>query len=212
MWTIRFILLCMLCIMDWIGAYLIRHRSQYNKLLDNMIYNVAYVTVGHCLCYLIVILPPAGGWNARPGWLQYTSVRISFPVVGLLLICAGALLAIATLRQRKTIGFQDVKKGLLTSGCYRYFRHPINVGILWICLGLPLLMRNPDGLLVLPAIYVIFFAGTILEETNDMCARFPEQYKAYRQNTRMFGPIWLWSTIIVIILLIVGLGRIIEMR
>ena len=151
-------------------------------------------------------LPPAGGWNARPVWLQHTSVHIGFPVIGLLLICAGALLAIATFKQRKVIGVQDVKEGLLTSGFYRYFRHPINTGILWVSLGLPLVMRNPDGLLMFPAIFVIFFVGTIFEEKNDMCVRFPEQYQAYRKTTRMFGPIWLWSILVVVLLILVGIG------
>jgi len=73
-------------------------------------------------------------------------------------------------------------------------------------------MRNPDGLLVFPAIFVIIFAVTIIEERNDMCVRFREQYQAYRQTTRMFGPIWLWSVIVVIILLLVGFGWSIEKR
>ena len=212
MWIIRFILLGVLVALECVGAFFCRHREKYRGFLENKIINIVLVIVGHCLYYLIVILPPAGGWNARPVWLGYQSVCIGFPVIGLLLICAGALLAIATFKQRKVIGVQDVKEGLLTSGFYRYFRHPINTGILWVSLGLPLVMRNPDGLLMFPAIFVIFFVGTIFEEKNDMCVRFREQYQAYRKTTRMFGPIWLWSIIVVIILLLVGFGWSIEMR
>jgi protein-S-isoprenylcysteine O-methyltransferase Ste14 len=153
-----------------------------------------------------VILPPAGGWNARPIWLQHTSVCVGFPVIGLLLICAGAFLGFAAFKQRKVIGVQSVAEGLLTSGRYRYFRHPINTSILWVILGLPLAMRNPDGLLMFPAIFVIFFVGTIFEENNDMCLRFPEQYRAYRKTTRMFGPIWLWSILAALLLILVSIG------
>ncbi len=206
MWTIRFILLGVLGASICIDPYLYRHRSRYAKLVENRIFNITGVIVCNCLCYLIVGLPPAGGWNLRPDWLGYQSVRIGFPVIGLLLICAGALLAFATLKQRKVIGIQDVKEGLLTSGFYRYFRHPIYTGIMWVTLGLPLMMRNPDGLLMFPAIFVILFAAAIIEEKNDMCVRFREQYQAYRKTTRMFGPIWLWSVIVVIILLLVGFG------
>jgi protein-S-isoprenylcysteine O-methyltransferase Ste14 len=206
MWILRFILLGALGIFDFASPYLYRYREKYRELLENNIFNITLVIVYHCLCYLIVILPPAGGWDARPDWLEYQSVRIGFPVIGLLLICAGALLAFATLKQRKVIGMQDVREGLLTSGLYRYFRHPINTGILWVTLGLALVMRNPDGLLMFPAVFVISFAGTILEERNDMCVRFREQYQSYRQTTRMFGPIWLWSIIVVIILLLAGLA------
>ena len=212
MWIIRFILLGVLGASICVDPYLYRHRSRYAKLVENRIFNIAGVIVGNSFCYLIVGLPPAGGWNLRPDWLGYQSVRIGFPVIGLLLICAGALLAFATLKQRKVIGIQDVKEGLLTSGFYQYFRHPIYTGIMWFTLGLPLVMRNPDGLLMFPAIFVIMFAAAIIEERNDMCVRFREQYQAYRKTTRMFGPIWLWSVIVVIILLLVGFGWSIEMR
>lgn len=212
MWIIRFILLGVLGAWNSIGSYLYRHHTRYERLFENRVYNIAAVIVWNCLCYLIVGLPPAGGWNFRPDWLAYRSVRIGFPVIGLLLICAGALIGFATLEQRKVIGNQAVKEGLLTLGCYRYFRHPIYTGIIWISLGLPLMMRNPDGLLMFPAIFVIHFVAAVIEERYDMCVRFREQYKTYRQTTRMFGPIWLWSVLIVIILLLVGFGWSTEIR
>jgi protein-S-isoprenylcysteine O-methyltransferase Ste14 len=204
MWIIRFILLGALVTLESAAIFFMRHREKYRVFVENKIINTVLVIACHCLYYLIVILPPVGGWNARPVWLGYQSVYIGFPVIGLLLICAGALIAIATFKQRKVIGLQNVEEGLLTSGFYRYFRHPINTGILWVSFGLPLVMRNPDGLLIFPAIFVIFFVGTIFEERNDMCVRFREQYQAYRQTTRMFGPIWLWSVVVGIILLLVG--------
>ena len=206
MWIIRFILLGVLGTWSCVSPYLYRHRSRYEGLLENRIYNIMAVIVWNCLCYLIMGLPPAGGWNARPDWLGYKSVRIGFPVVGLLLICAGALIGFATLKQRKVIGSQAVKEGLLTSGFYRYFRHPIYTGIVWISLGLPLVMRNPDGLLMFPAIFVIHFAGAIIEERYDMCVRFGEQYQAYRKTTRMFGPIWLWGALVLLLLVLIALG------
>jgi len=212
MWIIRFILLAVLVAFEGIVSYLYRYRNRYEKLFKSKIFNTVLVIVYNFLCYLIVGLPPAGGWNFRPDWLAYRSVRIGFPVIGLLLICAGALLGFATLKQRKVIGSQAVKEGLLTLGCYRYFRHPIYTGIIWISLGLPLMMRNPDGLLMFPAIFVIHFVAAVIEERYDMCVIFREQYQAYRQTTRMFGPIWLWSVGVVIILLLVGFGWSIEMR
>ena len=83
---------------------------------------------------------------------------------------------------------------------------------MWVALGLPLVMRNPDGLLMFPALFVVHFAAAIIEERNDMGVRFREQYQAYKQTTRMFGPIWLWSVIVVIILLLVGFAWSIETR
>ncbi len=210
MWIIRFILLGVLGALSCVNLFPYRYHSRYGRLLENSIFNIALVAVCHAICYLIVGLPPAGGWNARPVWVQHTSICIGFPVIGLLLICAGAFLAIATLKQRKlVIGYQDTEEGLLTSGFYRHFRHPIYTGIMWVILGLPLVMRNPDGLLMVPAIFVIVFAGTIIEEKNDMCLRFPKQYQAYRQTTRMFGPIWFWAVLVVVLLVLISIGSIV---
>ena len=207
MWTIRFILLGVLVVSICGDPYLFRHRRQYEKLLENRIFNTIFVIVCHCLCFLIVGLPPAGGRNLRPGWLEYQSVRIGFPVIGVLLLCSGALLAFAALKQRKfVVGMQDTEEGLLTSGLYRYFRHPIYTGMVWIYLGVPLIFRNPDGLLIFPALSALFFAETIIEEKDDMCVRFHGQYQAYRQTTRRFGPIWLWSALVLVLLALIALG------
>jgi protein-S-isoprenylcysteine O-methyltransferase Ste14 len=206
MWIIRFILLFVLGASICVDPYLYRHRGRYERLIENRIFNITFVILGNCLCYLIVGLPPAGGWNLRPDWLGYQSVRIGFPVIGSLLICAGAFLAFGTLKQRKVIGIQDVKEGLLTSGFYRHFRHPIYTGIMLVCLGLPLVMRNPDGLLMFPAIFIILLATVIFEERNDMCVRFREEYQAYKQTTRMFGPIWLWIILVVLLLVLISIG------
>ena len=210
MWTIRIMLLGVLVALDAISAYLLKYRSQYKRLFESTVFNIVLVIVCNCVCYLIVILPPDGGWNARPVWMQHTSVRIGFPVIGLLLIGAGAFLAIATVKQRKVIGLQNVEEGLLTSGLYRYFRHPISTGILWVTLGLALLIRNPDGLLIFPAILTWIFVGTILEEKHDMCIRFPEQYHHYKQTTRMFGPRWIWGALVLFLTVLVGAAIAVE--
>jgi len=57
-----------------------------------------------------------------------------------------------------------------------------------------------------------YFAAEIMEERYDVGARFHEQYQAYKRTTRMFGPIWLWSVVVVIILLLVGFGWTTEIR
>jgi len=106
------------------------------------------------------------------------------------------------LKQRKVVGLQGSPDGLVTSHAYRYFRHPIYTGILWTALGLALLTRNPDGLLIFPALFLVYLTLTLLEERRDVGATFGEEYQVYRQTTRMFGPAWLWSSILAAILLI----------
>lgn len=206
MWTIRFVLLGLLAAIELGLLWLCRRREKYRPILENTTLNIVVVVLGHCLYYLIAVLPPAGGWNSRPDLLLHTSVQIGFPVVGLLLIGASAFLYVAALRQRRAIGMQDVEEGLLASGLYKHFRHPITTGILWVTLGLALTTRNPDGLLMFPAVFAMVFAGTILEERSDMGSRFRERYQQYRQTTRMFGPVWVWIVLALTLSAIAGSG------
>ena len=206
MWTIRFVLLGLLTAIEFGVLWLCRDRERFRAILENTSLNIAIVVLGHCLYYLMAVLPPAGGWNSRPDFLLHTNVQFGFLVVGLLLIGAGAFLCVAALKQRKAIGVQDVEEGLLTSGVYKRFRHPINTGILWITLGLAVAIRNPDGLLMFPAVFAMTFAGTIFEERSDMGWRFPDRYQQYRQSTRMFGPVWVWIALAITLSVIAGSG------
>lgn len=53
----------------------------------------------------------------------------------------------------------------------------------------------------------IFVMQALIEEKYDMGVRFREQYGDYRHTAKMFGPAWLWSAIVVTILLLAGSGR-----
>ncbi len=108
------------------------------------------VVAYNACCYLVAALPPAGGWARCPVWLAHPVVRAGFAVVGSVLIGLALVLFCVSVRQRKVLGLQDVRAGLLTSGAYRHFRHPIYAGMLWVSLGLALVTRNPDGLLMFP--------------------------------------------------------------
>ena len=80
------------------------------------------------------------------------------------------------------MGGQDVKEGLLTLGIYRYFRHPIYTGIVWIALGFPLTTQNLDGLLMFPGVLLANMAQATVEERWDAEARFPAEYEEYRSQ------------------------------
>ncbi len=202
MWVIRVILLVLLGAYVGLAALLIRRRQQCSGVVESRTVNIALVAIDLVITCALVTLPPAAGWNARPDWLRAGSVRVGFGAAGMALVCAGLGLALCALRQRKALGLQSAQAGLITSYAYRYFRHPIYTGILGLSLGLALLTRNPDGLMVLPALFVAYAAFMLLEE-HELGVTFGQQYQAYRQTTRMFGPVWLWAAILTTILLIV---------
>ena len=56
--------------------------------------------------------------------------------------------------------------------------------------------------MIFPALFVAYLTLLFLEERYDLKAKFGEQYQLYRQTTRMLGPVWLWSGILAVILLI----------
>lgn len=202
MWTIRVTLLVTLGAFLGVDSFLLCHRKKYSRLAENRAVNIALVAAHLVVTFALVTLPPAGGWNARPGWLCQGGVRIGFAALGAALVGAGIVLAPLALQQRKAVGLQGSPEGLITSHAYRYFRHPIYTGILWTSLGLALLTRNPDGLIVFPALFVAYLTLMLLEERHDLAVTFGEQYQVYRQTTGMFGPVWVWSGILVAILLI----------
>lgn len=201
MWVIRAMLLVLLGTFIGIDSLLLRRREQYPKLVENREINIAIVAAHLAVTCALATLPPAAGWNARPDWLRPGTVCAGFAAVGAVLICAGIGLSLFALGQRKACGLQSAQNGLITSHAYRYFRHPIYTGILWMSLGLALLTRNPDGLMVFPLIFVAYLTLMLLEERRDVGVAFAGQYRVYRQTTRMFGPVWLWAAILVAIVL-----------
>jgi len=120
------------------------------------------------------------------------------------LIGLAALVMVTALVQRKALGGQD-SKGLLTSGIYRYARHPIYTGIVCMSLGLALASVNWEGLLMVPAVFAVNVVEAIVEERYDVGLRFPSQYRAYVKRTRRFGPLWCWLVVGGILAILAGM-------
>jgi protein-S-isoprenylcysteine O-methyltransferase Ste14 len=113
-----------------------------------------------------------------------------FLVLGLGIIVVALLIMGMVIRQRKTLGGQNVKEGLLTSGVYRYFRHPLYAGVIWISLGVALVTLSWDGLLMVPVVLLLNTVQAVMEEKYDIGRRFSAQYQEFRKRTRLFGPVW----------------------
>jgi protein-S-isoprenylcysteine O-methyltransferase Ste14 len=192
MWIVRLALLGSLVILVGCCGYFLKHRSRYEKLLENGVVNLILVAAYNLLCYLIVGLPSDSSVISPPALWAHPGVRTGLSVVGQVLMVLAAVVMLIAVRQRKVLGGQDVKAGLLTSGIYRYFRHPIYAGIVWMSLGLALAPVNWDGVLMFPAVVLVNIAQAVIEEKYDVGVRFRSQYEAYRKRTRMLGPTWCW--------------------
>ena len=75
---------------------------------------------------------------------------------------------------------------LVTTGPYRFVRHPIYSGILLGVLGTAL-ATNLIGLIVVALLGAYFYYSASVEEKN-LTATFPTDYPAYRTRTKMLIP------------------------
>jgi protein-S-isoprenylcysteine O-methyltransferase Ste14 len=124
----------------------------------------------------------------RGGSLAMHSVILA--VVGALLFACGIALAVwARLHLGRNWGMpmtQRAEPELVTSGPYRFVRHPIYSGLLIALLGTAL-VNNLLGLIVVAVLVGYFYYCGIVEERN-LAATFPKAYPEYRSRTKMLIP------------------------
>jgi protein-S-isoprenylcysteine O-methyltransferase Ste14 len=188
----------------------LKYRDRYGRFLESGPANLVLVLLYNLLCYLMIGLPPDQSALSPPAFFTHAPSRTALSILGQVLIVAGIMLLLIAMTRRKALGGQDVKEGLLTSGIYRYFRHPIYTGIVWIALGFPLTTQNLDGLLMFPGVLLANIAQAAVEERWDVGARFQAEYEEYRKTTRMFGPAWFWVALIGILLALVGVPYLLQ--
>jgi protein-S-isoprenylcysteine O-methyltransferase Ste14 len=207
MWAIRFILFGLSMVQVGVSAYLLIHRARYKGLLESRGFNLLLVVGYNALCYLVVALPSAPGTPPPPPpFFRSPGAAGVLSVAGQVLMAVAASLMVVALWQRKALGAQDPEAGLLTSGIYHYVRHPIYTGIIGMSLGLALASGNWHGLLMVPAVALVNAAQAVVEERYDVGVRFRAECQAYRQRTRMLGPLWCWAALVAILLALGGLA------
>ncbi len=81
---------------------------------------------------------------------------------------------------------QKAEPELVTSGPYRFVRHPIYLGLLLGVLGTAL-ATNLIGLIIVAVLGGYFYYSASVEEKN-LTATFPTAYPAYRASTKMLIP------------------------
>jgi protein-S-isoprenylcysteine O-methyltransferase Ste14 len=147
----------------------------------------------------------SGGWRTRltgvsvvgvfviAGALRDSSLAVHSPVlaaIGAVLFAGGIALAVwARLHLGRNWGMpmtQRAEPELVTSGPYRFVRHPIYTGLLTAMLGTAL-VNNLLGLIVVAALVAYFYYSGTVEERN-LTATFPQAYPEYKSRTKMLIP------------------------
>jgi protein-S-isoprenylcysteine O-methyltransferase Ste14 len=124
----------------------------------------------------------------RGGGLEVHSSALE--VIGAVVFACGLALAIwARLELGRNWGMpmsQKAEPELVTSGPYRFVRHPIYSGILAGVAGTAL-ADNLIGLIIVAVLGAYFYYSASVEERN-LSATFPSAYPAYRARTKMLIP------------------------
>jgi protein-S-isoprenylcysteine O-methyltransferase Ste14 len=147
----------------------------------------------------------SGGWRTRltgvsvvgvfviAGALRDSSLAVHSPVlaaIGAVLFAGGIALAVwARLHLGRNWGMpmtQRAEPELITSGPYRFVRHPIYSGLLTAMLGTAL-VNNLLGLIVVALLVAYFYYSGTVEERN-LTATFPTAYPEYKSRTKMLIP------------------------
>jgi protein-S-isoprenylcysteine O-methyltransferase Ste14 len=121
------------------------------------------------------------------------SLEVHSPVlgaIGAVVFASGISLAIwARVNLGRNWGMPMTQKAepeLVTSGPYRFVRHPIYTGLLIGLLGTAL-ATNLIGLIIVAVLGAYFYYSATVEEKN-LIATFPAAYPAYRNGTKMLIP------------------------
>jgi protein-S-isoprenylcysteine O-methyltransferase Ste14 len=124
----------------------------------------------------------------RGGSLEVHSLVLG--VIGVVVFATGIALAIwARTYLGRNWGMPTSQKDdpeLVTSGPYRFVRHPIYSGILLGVLGTAL-ATNLLGVIIFAILAAYFYYSASVEEKN-LTATFPTTYPAYRRATKMLVP------------------------
>ena len=205
-WLIRLGLAIVLLALVANSRLLLGNRKKHRRILENTPLAILHVAAYNACCYLLAALPADPSVFLTPSILGAPAVVLGLRVVGSASLLLGASLILATVLGRRVIGGQDTRQGLISSGPYRFARHPIYLGILLISLSLALVTVNVDGMISLPLVFLANFLQSEIEERHDLGERFREGYQAYRRTTRRFGPSWLWVSLAGGVVSILALG------
>jgi protein-S-isoprenylcysteine O-methyltransferase Ste14 len=204
LWTLRLLCVGLLAVFIIIYRIGLKDREKYSKQLENLTLNIIIVVFYKAVNYIAVLIPSDPTVIPNSLISENEIVLLWHTIVGFIFLLFALLIMMFTIRMRKALGAQDIyylsiDGKLLTNGLYGFCRHPIYLAISILSLSLALIFHNLDGLLIVPILILININFGKIEQKYDMEVRFKEEYKDYAKQVRIFGPIWFWILIIILV-------------
>ena len=138
---------------------------------------------------LVVVVWIAVGYGFRLPTPVSTPIMLDVAAVGAALCIAGCAFAIwARFSLGRSWGMPMTRHSapeLVTTGPYRFVRHPIYTGILFMLVGTSLVYWLAAG----PSLaFIGYFVYSARREESDMERQFPDTYPAYKRHSKMLIP------------------------
>jgi protein-S-isoprenylcysteine O-methyltransferase Ste14 len=112
--------------------------------------------------------------------------------LGILILIVGGIIVITGRYQLKQFGSGvlniEENHQLITSGIFRYIRHPIYSGALLGVFGFYLAYRSLIVLIAVSIIHFLIFKHRLLFEEGILTEEFGEEYKEYMKRTKRLIP------------------------
>jgi protein-S-isoprenylcysteine O-methyltransferase Ste14 len=125
-------------------------------------------------------------------WVPSLDMPEVFAAIGFAVIWLGLLVrtwAVVTLgRSFSTFVQAEADQAVVTTGPYRWVRHPSYSGLLLIALGFGLGARNWLSLLVCAVVPVLGLLPRIAVEESELTRVLGDQYRGYQRRTRRLVP------------------------
>ncbi len=143
------------------------------------------------VCILVILNAP--DWFRDPfslrqiiSWLALLASIFMLVHSLLLLKQIGGQRARAEADPQANFAFENTSQ-LVTSGVYRYIRHPMYSSLLWLALGAALKHISLQSVLLL-VVTIVFLHWTAVLEERENSRRFGAAYAQYMRTTRRFIP------------------------
>jgi protein-S-isoprenylcysteine O-methyltransferase Ste14 len=171
-------------------GFLRRHRIVRNAIRED----VLYFALPAVLVFSAGLVVSAwDGWDGlvvtiwdlvrQPRSLYILPVQ---SLVGSALIVIGfILLLVAQITLRRSYSSTLVIREdhqLITHGVYRFTRHPIYLGVIMVCIGVPVYASSLYGVLTMSALIPVFLCRIRIEERM-LTDEFGDAYRKYREAT-----------------------------
>ena len=165
-------------------GFLTRHGIVRNAIRED----VLYFAIPALLFFTAGLVVSAWDLVRQQGSLYILSVQ---SVVGLALIAIGLtnnLVAQVTLWRfySSTLVIKEDHQ-LITHGVYRFTRHPIYLGVIMVCIGVPVYTSSLYGLLTMSALIPIILNRIRMEERL-LSEEFGDAHRTYKEATSKLIP------------------------